>query len=247
MQSRGRRRSMPIFRTELVNDSDNESETDEDTRARSRRPHRRHNRKHSKKCKHKKHNKENSDSDEAANFSQYKRDFDSLELQTDMAPSIHRLSIEYDVRANRKYSDGSSHRGSVPTYLDEPAYDVTDKTTRRASYSLLRTPELYYHSSSSSLASDAKGTQCYSHPVSPEKHRLNPGSYNSHSSHSHRKERRRHSKVTLDTNFLVPDYRVRRDRSCSSGSNSSAKSILSALTDCDRPEINQIPFTQGML
>ncbi|KAK3091373.1 hypothetical protein FSP39_019363 [Pinctada imbricata] len=249
-----RRRSMPVFRTELIADSDNDSESDEEVRTRVRRPQRRQSRKHSKKSKYKAKSRDNSDSDEMPSYPHYKNELDRLDIRKEKSTSVGKLTVDFGNNSRHKSSNDSIHRGSVPSYYGSTICDLRDKSPRRGSFSYLKQPEVYYHSSSSSLASEApKSSNCPSHPVSPDKHRLHPGSPMrdsqpsiSYNERRHRKEKRRTSRATIDTNFLVPELRV-RDRSCSSGSNSSARSILSAFTDADRPEIHQITFTQDYI
>nr|XP_022316965.1 regulating synaptic membrane exocytosis protein 2-like isoform X3 [Crassostrea virginica] len=249
MQARGRRKSMPIFRTESVDICDNDSDEDPCAHNTRRRRSRRHNKRHSRR------NRQISPSP------QRHMTEDAYE---DSCPNAGEISfVSRDIPNQGElfyYMSGDSDNDSVPDTSDHLLnHRKPDGQSHASSEHLLNvlSPD---HTSGVSYGGHAESHFQYSMTRSPEKiiidgvgHHLDrrlsnendPQHDEAYQYNTPRSERRRKN-PSVDPKYLTPEN-PERNRSYSSDSNSSMRSFVSSITDHDHAEIHQIPFTQDYL
>ncbi|XP_056020049.1 regulating synaptic membrane exocytosis protein 1-like isoform X2 [Ostrea edulis] len=246
MQTRGRRKSMPIFRTECLDISDNESDEDPYNHSIRRRRSRRHSRRHSRRSR---------QTSPAQTVRMPPRNHVGNDDYEESCPNAGEIGfISRDIPNQRElffYMSGDSDNDSIPETSD---YLLSN-----------RKPDGQSHDSSEHLVNvlspDHMGSISYSGPPesqfkypsnkSPEKIVIDSvcrdieRRFSSEVVYQHNTPRteRRRKNPSVDPNYLTPEN-PERNRSYSSDSNSSMRSFVSSITDYDNAEIHQIPFTQ---
>lgn len=253
MQARGRRKSMPIFRTESVDISDNDSDEDPYSHSARRRRSKRHSRRHSRR------NRPVSPSQAVLTSPGHQRADDTYE---DSCPHTGDLAFVCSDMPNQGelffYMSGDSDNESVPETSgrllnhrkpDGQSHDSSEHLVNvlspdhMGSISYIRNRESQF-SYPSNRSPDKIVIDSVGHDVERRLSNESDIRYETAYQHNTPRSERRRKNQSVDPKYLTPEN-PERNRSYSSDSNSSMRSFVSSMTDHDHAEIHQIPFTQG--
>lgn len=252
MQARGRRKSMPIFRTESVDISDNDSDEDPHSHSARRRRSKRHSRRHSRR------NRPVSPSQAVLTSPGHQRADDTYE---DSCPHTGDLAFVCSDMPNQGelffYMSGDSDNESVPETSgrllnhrkpDGQSHDSSEHLVNvlspdhMGSISYIRNRESQF-SYPSNRSPDKIVIDSVGHDVERRLSNESDIRYETAYQHNTPRSERRRKNQSVDPKYLTPEN-PERNRSYSSDSNSSMRSFVSSMTDHDHAEIHQIPFTQ---
>ncbi|XP_061192589.1 regulating synaptic membrane exocytosis protein 2-like [Saccostrea echinata] len=252
MQTRGRRKSMPIFRTESVDISDNDSDEDPYNRSSRRRRSRRQSRRHCRKSR------QTSPAQAVrTSLGRYEGN-DTYENSYPNAGEIEFISCDLPNQGELfYYMSGDSDNDSIGETSEHLSNRKPDGQSHDSSEHLVNvlSPD---HMGSISYGGRHDPQFLYPANKNPERIVIDSACrdierrFSNEPEHRYdliyntpRTERRRKNPI-VDPKYLTPEN-PERNRSYSSDSNSSMRSFVSSITDHDHAEIHQIPFTQDYL